>query len=64
MKNVDITGVEKCDSEGTILHLTVRGHVVQAYFAPESKQQVYTQIRKALIDTCISGFSAKQQVKI
>lgn len=63
MGHVTITGVERCDSEGTTLRLSVRGCEVLAVFPNEENQEVSHKIRKVLIDTCISNLSCQNKQK-
>lgn len=64
MEKVSITGVDKCDGDGTTLRLSVRGCEVMAFFPQEGNQQAFAQIRKALVDTCISNFCGTEMQKI
>ena len=55
MEKVQIVGVEKCDGEGTVLRLSIRGHSVEAVFTAEENTEVFPKLKNMLLQTCASG---------
>ena len=58
MGNVDITGVDKCDNDGTTLRLSVRGCEVLAFFPVSENRKALIAIKEALMNVYISDLAS------
>lgn len=64
MDRITLDRVTRCDTDGTEMEFTVRGHKVQAVFPSDPNVQAYHQIRRILEDTCIENFLSDKSQKI